>query len=40
VRREEKRGTTAVSQCPFLVLTVKLIRRERSLPDRFAKIVV
>jgi len=37
VSREEKRDATAVSRRPFLVLTVKFIRRERSSPDRFAK---
>ena len=38
VSREEKRDETAVSRSPFLVLTVKFIRRERSSPNRFAKI--
>ena len=38
VSREEKRDATAVSQRPFLVLAVKCICRERSSPDRFAKI--
>ena len=36
--REEKRDKTAVSQGPFLVLTVTFIRRERSSAGRFAKI--
>ena len=36
VSREEKRDETAVSRSPFLVLTVKFIRRERSFPNRFA----
>ena len=35
---EEKRDATGVPQWPFLVLTVKFIHRERSSPDRFAKI--
>jgi hypothetical protein len=38
VSREEKRDATAVSRWPFLVLTVTFIFRERSFPDRFAKI--
>jgi hypothetical protein len=38
VSREEKRDATAVSRWPFLVLTVTFICRERSFPDRFAKI--
>jgi hypothetical protein len=37
VSREEKRDATAVSRWPFLVLTVKFIRHERSSPGRFAK---
>jgi hypothetical protein len=37
VSREEKRDTTAASRWPFLVLTVKFIRRERSFPGRYAK---
>jgi hypothetical protein len=39
VIREEKRDVTTVSRWPFLVLTVKFIDRERSSPDRFAKIL-
>jgi hypothetical protein len=35
---KEKRDKTAVSQSPFLVLTVNCIGRERSFPDRFGKI--
>jgi hypothetical protein len=38
VGSEEKRDATAVTRWPFLVLTVKIIRRERRSPDRFAKI--
>jgi hypothetical protein len=36
VSREEKRDATAVSRTPVLVLTVKLIRCERSFHGRFA----
>ena len=36
--REEKRDETAVWQTPLLVLAVTFIGRERSFPDRFAKI--
>jgi hypothetical protein len=39
VSREEKRDETAVSRWPFLVLTDAFIGRERSFPDRFAKIL-
>jgi hypothetical protein len=38
VSREEQRDATAVSRWPFLVLTVTSICRERSFPNRFAKI--
>jgi hypothetical protein len=38
VSRKEKREATAVSRWPFLVLTVTFIYRQRSFPDRFAKI--
>ncbi len=37
--REEKRDATAVSRWPFLVLTDTSICRERSFPNRFAKIL-
>ena len=39
VSREEKRDATEVSRRSFLVLTVKFISRERSPPDRHAKIL-
>ena len=35
---EEKRDATGLLQWPFLVLTVEFIHRERSSPDRFAKL--
>jgi hypothetical protein len=38
VSREEKRDETAVLRTFLLVLAVTFIGRERSFPDRFAKI--